>query len=146
MLRLDKHTTTVGTWNSVGREVRYRGEKLHWNKRREWLQYLIFRPSRASFEMAMDVWKMPDDSSAYATWLENHRASDRVTRSDRYRDYLKSSRGEFYCCKGNECASPQWLVQRAKLLLPCCRGPVITQDTGFGDVLPLDQGCMLFVR
>jgi hypothetical protein len=138
--------TTVGTWNSVGREVRYRGEKLHWNKRREWLQYLNLPGlTGASFEMAMDVWKMPDDYER----LTRHgwKIIEPLTVSrdpDRYRDYLKSSRGEFTVAKEmNVRLRSGWFSERSCCYLAAGR-PVITQDTGFGDVLPLGPGLHAF--
>jgi hypothetical protein len=138
--------TTVGTWNSVGREVTYRGERLHWNKRREWLQYLNLPAlTGASFEIAMDVWKTPEDYERLTR--DGWKIVEPLTVSrdpDHYRDYLKSSRGEFTVAKDmNVRLRSGWFSDRAACYLAAGR-PVITQDTGFGDVLPLGLGLHAF--
>ena len=138
--------TTVGTWNSVGREMSYRGETFHWNKRREWLQFLNLPAlTETNFEMAMDVWRIPEDYERLTQggW----KIVDPLTVSldpYRYRDYLKYSRGEFTVAKEmNVRLRSGWFSERSCCYLAAGR-PVITQDTGFGDVLPLGPGLHAF--
>jgi hypothetical protein len=138
--------TTVGTWNSVGREVSYRGETFHWNKRREWLNYLgLPAVTGASFEMAMDVWRIPEDYERLTR--DGWKIIDPLTVSrdpHRYCDYLKSSRAEFTVAKEmNVRLRSGWFSERSCCYLAAGR-PVITQDTGFGDVLPLGPGLHAF--
>jgi hypothetical protein len=62
----------------------------------------------------------------------------------RYRDYLKNSRGEFTVAKEmNVRLRSGWFSERSCCYLAASR-PVITQDTGFGDVLPLGAGLHAF--
>lgn len=138
--------STVGTWNSVGREITYGGEVFHWDKRREWLRYLHLPAlTEATFEIAMDVWRIPDDYER----LRNNgwNIVNPLTVSldpDRYRRYLKSSRGEFTVAKEmNIRLRSGWFSERSACYLAAGR-PVITQDTGFGDVLPLGAGLHAF--
>jgi hypothetical protein len=138
--------TTVGTWNSVGREMSYRGETFHWNKRREWLQYLNLPAlTGASFEMAMDVWRIPEDYERLTK--DGWKIINPLTVSldpGRYRDYLKYSRGEFTVAKEmNVRLRSGWFSERSSCYLAAGR-PVITQDTGFGDVLPRGPGLHAF--
>jgi len=62
----------------------------------------------------------------------------------RYRDYLRASRGEFTVAKDmNVRLRSGWFSDRAACYLAAGR-PVITQDTGFGEVLPLGPGLHAF--
>ena len=86
----------------------------------------------------MDVSKIPEDYEC----LRRHgwKFTEPLTVSrepDRYRDYLKYSRGEFTVAKEmNVRLRSGWFSERSCCYLAAGR-PVITQDTGFGDVLPL---------
>ena len=138
--------TTVGTWDAGGRDLRFRGETLHWRKRLEWFRCLDL-PARtaASFEVAMDVDRIPDD----ARLLRAHgwRIADPLTVSAdpwRYRDYLRGSRGEFTVAKGiNVRLRSGWFSDRSVCYLAAGR-PAVLQDTGFGDVVPLGPGLHAF--
>ena len=62
----------------------------------------------------------------------------------RYRDYLRASRGEFTVAKDmNVRLRSGWFSDRAACYLAAGR-PVVEQDTGFGDVLPLGPGLHAF--
>ena len=62
----------------------------------------------------------------------------------RYRDYLRGSRGEFTVAKDmNVRLRSGWFSDRAACYLAAGR-PVVEQDTGFGDVLPLGPGLHAF--
>src|SRR5205814_4665456 len=61
-----------------------------------------------------------------------------------YRDYVASSRGEFTVAKDmNVRLRTGWFSERSACYLAAGR-PVITQDTGFGTVLPTGQGLFAF--
>jgi hypothetical protein len=61
-----------------------------------------------------------------------------------YREYLRGSRGEFTAAKDmNVRLRSGWFSDRAACYLAAGR-PVIEQDTGFGDVLPLGPGLHAF--
>jgi hypothetical protein len=138
--------TTVGTWDARGRDITYRGETFQWRKRTEWFRCLDL-PARtgAAFEIAADVDKVPGDREA----LHEHgwRVRDPMAVSAdpwRYRDYLHGSRGEFTVAKDvNVRLRSGWFSDRAACYLASGR-PVIVQDTGFGDVLPLGPGLHAF--
>jgi hypothetical protein len=62
----------------------------------------------------------------------------------RYRDYLRSSRGEFTVAKDmNVRLRSGWFSDRAACYLAAGR-PAVEQDTGFGEVLPLGPGLHAF--
>jgi hypothetical protein len=134
--------TTVGTWDARGRDVTFRGELFQWRKRTEWLRFLDL-PARtgASFELAMDVTRAPDDERVLRAhgWTT---VDPLAVSADpwRYRDYLRGSRGEFTVAKDlNVRLRSGWFSDRAACYLAAGR-PVVEQDTGFGDVLPLGPG------
>ncbi len=71
-------------------------------------------------------------------------ALDFSTDLDAYRDYIQASRGEFTVAKDqNVRLRTGWFSDRSATYLAAGR-PVITQDTGFGDVLPTGEGLFAF--
>ncbi len=63
---------------------------------------------------------------------------------DRYRDYIGASRGEFTVAKDqNVRLRTGWFSDRSATYLAAGR-PVVTQDTGFGSVLPTGEGLFGF--
>ena len=138
--------TTVGVWNETRRDVTFAGHTFHWRKRTEWLRCLDL-PARtgAEFELAMDVENVPGD----VPLLHAHGwqvVDPREVSGDpwRYRDYLRGSRGEFTVAKElNVRLRSGWFSDRAACYLAAGR-PVVEQDTGFGDVLPLGPGVHAF--
>ncbi len=61
-----------------------------------------------------------------------------------YRDYVRASRGEFTVAKDqNVRLKSGWFSERSACYLAAGR-PVITQDTGFGTVLPTGAGLFAF--
>jgi hypothetical protein len=138
--------TTVGNWNAHGRDVTYRGETFRWRKRTEWMRFLDL-PARtgARFEIAMDVASVPGDLPLLEAqaWTV---VDPRSVSADpwRYRDYIRGSRGEFTVAKDlNVRLRSGWFSDRAACYLAAGR-PVVEQDTGFGDVLPLGAGVHAF--
>ena len=66
-------------------------------------------------------------------------ALDFSTSLDGYRDYIRASRGEFTVAKDqNVRLRTGWFSDRSATYLASGR-PVVTQDTGFGDVLPTGE-------
>lgn len=138
--------TTVGKWDSRGRDLIYQGETFQWRKRTEWLRFLDL-PARTTtrFEMAMDVQSVAGDLELLTA--HGWRIVDPLAVSTdpwRYRDYLRGSRGEFTVAKDmNVRLRSGWFSDRAACYLAAGR-PVVEQDTGFSDVLPLGPGLHAF--
>src|SRR5207249_11258488 len=97
------------------------------------------------FEVAMDVAKVPGDPEilrAHGWGVEDPVAVS--TDPWRYRDYLRTSRGEFTVAKDvNIRLRSGWFSDRAACYLAAGR-PCIEQDTAFGDVVPLGPGLHAF--
>ncbi len=138
--------TTVGKWNSQERDLIYQGKTFGWSKRTEWLRCLNL-PIRTAvaFEVAMNVDSVAGDPELLAA--HGWEVVDPLSISTdpwRYRDYVRGSRGEFTVGKDmNVRLRSGWFSDRAACYLAAGR-PVVEQDTGFGDVLPLGPGLHAF--
>ena len=138
--------TTVGKWNSQGRDLTYQGETFRWSKRTEWLRCLTLPAlTAAAFEVAMNVDSVAGDPELLAA--HGWGIVDPIAVSTdpwQYRAYLRGSRGEFTVAKDmNVRLRSGWFSDRAACYLAAGR-PVVEQDTGFGDVLPLGPGLHAF--
>jgi len=136
--------TTVCNWKQDG-DVQFKGETYSWSKHHEFLKFLGL-PKRISqpLELAMggialevshlltpNGWRLAD-AHAFSTdpWT--------------YRDYVRASRGEFTVAKDqNVRLRSGWFSERSACYLAAGR-PVVTQDTGFGTVLPTGEGLFSF--
>jgi len=137
--------TTIGNWRQDWRDVTFEGERYTWSKHQEFLKHLDL-PERSgqAFELALSSCE-----PAERQMLREHgwRVRDglEVSRGiDRYRDYLGASRGEFTVAKEqNVRLRTGWFSDRSATYLASGR-PVITQETGFGNVLPSGAGLFGF--
>jgi len=141
----DAAFSTIGRWDSGGRDVEIDGQLYTWRKRTEW-QKLMPLPGRsgARFDIAMDVHDPLDRAQ-----LEAHgwQLTDPVALSsdpDAYRAFIQSSAGEITTAKDvNVRLRSGWFSDRSACYLASGR-PVITQDTAFGDLLPTGEGLFAF--
>jgi len=158
-----KTFTTVGNWKQEGREVEFKGETYLWSKHHEFLK-IIDLPQRVEspIELAMNL---ADPSSIkhgegevvralgvapdVQDMLKSHGwllAEGRTFSMDPwpYRDYIQASSGEFTVARDlNVRLRSGWFSERSACYLGAGR-PVITQDTGFGTVLPTGEGLFSF--
>jgi hypothetical protein len=135
---------TVTTWRNDKKHKVWRGEKYYWTKDREFVAVAdLPRHTRATLELAVDC--RPSE----AALLEERgwRLVDGVglgPELDPYRDYVIGSRGEFTVAR-DQFVRPRtgWFSDRSACYLAAGR-PVVTQDTGFGEVLPTGEGLFAF--
>ena len=155
--------TTVGNWKQEGRDVFYGGERYFWSKHYEFLKFIDL-PRKVGVELELatnladpstirhgveDVVKtMGMDDGSSAMLLEN--GWSLVSGSEfsldpwSYRDYIQQSRGEFTVARDlNVRLSSGWFSERSACYLAAGK-PVITQDTGFGTVIPTGAGLFAF--
>jgi hypothetical protein len=142
----DAPLTTIGRWDERRRVQELRGVRYAWSKRDQWLRFLdLPQRSGAAFELAMDVDKNPGDAERLAEhgWgLVNPLAVS--SDAGRYRDYIRSSRGEFSVAKQlNVELATGWFSDRSACYLAAGR-PVIVQDTGLRTALPTGAGVLTF--
>jgi hypothetical protein len=137
--------TTIASWRQGGRDVCFNGEMYYWSKHLEFLKVLdLPQLTGAEFELALNRYQ-PDERAL----LEEHGwrvcdALDFSTGVDAYRDYIGGSRAEFTVAKDqNVRLRSGWFSDRSATYLAAGR-PVITQETGFSNVLPAGCGLIGF--
>ena len=155
--------TTVGNWKQAGCEVEFNGEQYRWSKHYEFLKFIDL-PQRVnqSFELAMNLAE-PETihygegtivpaygiTAAEKQMLQENGwrlidAPQFTTDPWRYRDYVQPSKGEFTVARDLHVRLRSgWFSERSACYLAAGR-PVVTQDTGFGTVLPTGEGLFAF--
>lgn len=138
--------TTVGKWDSSGRDVTFAGELFAWRKRTEWFHFLDLPTTTGQpFRVAMDVASQPGDLARLraAGW----EVVDPLAVSadpEVYRAFIRGSRGEFTVAKDvNVRLRSGWFSDRSACYLAAGR-PVVNQDTGFDVHLPVGEGLFAF--
>lgn len=142
-----KEFTTVGNWKQTGMDLEYRGETYFWSKHQEYLKFIDL-PHRLNqpLELAMGLANLPPHDRQLLTRNGWQLVDAHAFTTDPwpYRDYVQSSRGEFTVAKDqNVRLQSGWFSERSACYLAAGR-PVITQDTGFGSVLPTGEGLFAF--
>ena len=139
--------TTIGNWKQEGRDIEFRGERYRWSKHHEFLKFINL-PMRtpAGIELATGLANLDADDRNLLNrsgWrlIDAHPFT---TDPWPYRDYVRGSLGEFTVAKDlNVRLRSGWFSERSACYLAAGR-PVITQDTGFGSVLPTGEGLFAF--
>ena len=141
--------TSVGNWRQSWRDVTFGGERYTWSKHSEFLK-LIDLPARSGRELELAL-SSSSCSSEDRKLLEDRgwRVRDAMEFSedlDAYRGYIASSRGEFTVAKDqNVRLRTGWFSDRSATYLASGR-PVVTQDTGFGNVIQTGAGLFAFAE
>jgi hypothetical protein len=158
-----KEFTTVGNWLQRGREIEFEGDMYEWSKHYEFLKFidvplLVSQPVELATNLTdadpsgnagnatVAAFSVPDD--ARSTLLRNGwkvvNANAFTTDPWAYRDYVRDSSGDFTVARDlNVRLRSGWFSERSACYLAAGR-PVITQDTGFGTVLPTGEGLFAF--
>lgn len=143
--RLRPSFTTVASWRQAGRDVEWRGETYFWSKDREFLKVLeLPRQVAPRIELALAC----DDGSVLELLREHgwcvRDALELSFSPDPYRAYIVGSRAEFTVAKDqNVRLRSGWFSDRSACYLAAGR-PVVTQTTGFENVLPTGEGLFAF--
>jgi hypothetical protein len=140
--------TTIAKWRQPGKDIELNGETYSWSKHVEFLKFidLPFR-SEEVFELAL-AWEDKKDEDAIPQ-LTSHgwRVIDAISLSldiAPYRKYILGSRGEFTVAKDqNVRLRSGWFSDRSACYLAAGK-PVVTQDTAFGNILPVGRGLFAF--
>jgi hypothetical protein len=136
--------TTVANWKHTEKDIVWQGETYHWSKHYEFERFIAL-PSRAALPLELAIGRI---SEAEQDRLRDHGwrlvPSVSVADPDAYRGYIQASGGEFTVAKDqNIRLRSGWFSDRSACYLAAGR-PVITQDTGFGNVLPTGAGLFAF--
>jgi hypothetical protein len=155
--------TTVGNWRQDGPEVVFEGETYHWSKDREFRK-IIDVPRRTTQPIELATNLAPAKSIAHVDTRDVNALGlderDRLLLEENgwalrdslslttspwpYREYVRASRAELTVARDlNVRLRSGWFSERSACYLAAGR-PVIAQDTGFGEVLPLGEGLFAF--
>lgn len=138
--------TTVCNWKSRG-EVEFQGERYYWSKDREFLKFIdLPQHIDQPIELALGLHYLPADTKDMLKLQRWQLTDAHAMTLDPwpYRDYIRASRGEFSVAKDqNVRLRSGWFSERSACYLAAGR-PVITQNTGFGTVLPTGEGLFAF--
>jgi hypothetical protein len=136
--------TTIGNWRQPYRTITFNGEVYYWSKHIEFMKFIdLPRRCEQPFELALT--NLEDDDRRM---LESHGWKTRDAKFtldlDAYRAYVGASRGEFTVAKDqNVRLRSGWFSDRSASFLASGR-PVVTQETGFSNVLPTGEGLFGF--
>ena len=137
--------TTVANWRQQWRDVTLDGQVYGWSKDQEFRRFLEL-PTRTGeiFELALASCGDEDRAELESRCWRVRDAEELSWDLDLYRDYIRTSRGEFTAAKEqNVRLRSGWFSDRSATYLAAGR-PVITQDTGFGATLPTGAGLFPF--
>jgi GT2 family glycosyltransferase len=137
--------TTVGNWRQRWRDVTLDGRVYSWSKHVEFERYLdLPAVTGRNFELALSGYEGDDRQRLLA---HGWRVTDAMAISgdiDRYRSYISGSQAEFTVAKEQNVALRSgWFSDRSATYLAAGR-PVVTQETGFSNVLPTGGGLHAF--
>jgi hypothetical protein len=136
--------TTVCNWKG-NREIEFAGEKYFWSKHLEFLKFIDL-PKRSGMPLELAISGLDGEARMLLEsngWLLTD-ALPLTLDPWPYRDYVRASRGEFSVAKDqNVRLRTGWFSERSACYLAAGR-PVVTQDTGFGTVLPTGEGLFAF--
>jgi len=138
--------TTIGNYRQQGSDVEYEGETYYWSKHREWERFAdLPRHTTQPFELAM----MPDleEDREFLTSRGWRLVSPFAMSLDvfgAYPRYFRTSRAEMTVAKDqNVRLRSGWFSERDACYLASGK-PVVTQGTGFSNVLPTGEGLFAF--
>src|SRR5262249_4723963 len=136
--------TTVGNWRQL-RPVTLNGEVYRWSKHDEFLKFIdLPLRSRERFELALSSFDAEDQRVLTAHGWNVRESLPFTCDLDAYREFIGSSKGEFTVAKDqNVRLRSGWFSDRSASYLACGR-PVVTQETGFSNILPTGEGLFAF--
>lgn len=142
--RQGERFTTVTTWRNDTKHRVWNGDTYYWTKDREF-RSIIDLPSFTSARLELAIDEVPEETALFRAhgWSIVTRV-DLTDDVDAYMTYIGESRGEFTVAR-DQVVRPRtgWFSDRSASYLAAGR-PVVTQDTGFGVVLPTGEGLFGF--
>ncbi len=136
--------STIANWRHVGKDISWQGETYHWSKHYEF-QRFINLPSHSKLPLELAIGAIRDDEVSQLR-LHGWRIVPSVTLSDpsAYNKYICASTGEFTVAKDQYVRMRSgWFSDRSVCYIAAGR-PVITQDTGFSNILPTGEGLFAY--
>ena len=137
--------TTIANWRQPNREMTLGGEVYHWSKHHEFLKFIEMpRRTTQAFELALSSFEPADREMLEGNGWHVSGALEASLDPDVYRQFIAGSRGEWTVAKDqNVRLRSGWFSDRAASYLASSR-PVVTQTTGFENILPTGAGLFGF--
>ncbi|MGH7556630.1 MAG: glycosyltransferase family 2 protein [Gemmatimonadota bacterium] len=138
--------STIANWFQPWRQLHYRGETYHWSKHLEFLKFLdLPRRTEQPLELALSSCEEEHRKLLAENGWHVRDSLDFSADREAYREYITTSRAEFTVAKDqNVRLKSGWFSDRSATYLAAGR-PVVTQDTGFGNILPTGKGLFSFM-
>jgi len=141
----DRPFTTVASWKQTAKDVEWQGRILTWSKDVQFRPYIDL-PSRVRRPLEMSL-AISDDAAVARLEAAGWRIRSAAALSrdvDAYRDYIRSSAGEFSVAKEQYALTRSgWFSDRTVTYLASGR-PAVVQDTRFDRALPTGEGLLAF--
>jgi hypothetical protein len=136
--------TTVANWKHTHKDVSWQGETYYWSKHYEFLRFIDL-PQRSPVPLELALGAISgDEASHMRSYGWRIVPSIYLSEPSVYRHYIQASYGEFTVAKDqNIRLRSGWFSDRSACYLAAGR-PVITQDTGFTNILPTGSGLFAF--
>jgi hypothetical protein len=138
--------TTIGNFRQDHSDVVYKGETYFWGKHHEWFKFIdLPRRTAQRFSLALNV-DLPADREQLEShgWQLTSPFQMSLDIFGAYPDYIRRSRGEFTVAKDqNVRLRSGWFSERDVCYLASGK-PVVTQETGFSNILPTGAGLFGF--
>jgi hypothetical protein len=137
--------TTISNWEQRSKDVKWRGRLYRWSKHREFLRFLeVPKLVKTPLELALALEDEKVVATLTAAGWHVVPAAPMSKDIDRYRDYIRSSAGEFSVAKEQYVQLRSgWFSDRTATYLASGR-PAVVQDSGFGCALPVGEGLFAF--
>jgi hypothetical protein len=137
--------TTIANWKQAQKDIEWNGQKYTWSKHAEFVKFLdLPRRSGLAFELALAGGNADERQRLTEAGWRIVEALPLSLDISSYRDYIRCARGEFTVAKDqNIRLRSGWFSDRSATFLAAGR-PVVTQDTGFGNILPTGRGLFAF--
>lgn len=138
-----KKWSTVMSWNNYRKDLEYQG-KTYGSKEKEFPKFEgLPRFVPVPLEAAVGGNDAPRERWQRLGWsIVDANAISRT--ADEYRSYVQASRGEFSVAKNVYVATRSgWFSCRSLCYMAAGR-PVVLQDTGFSQVIPVGEGVLAF--
>ncbi|HEX3356287.1 MAG TPA: hypothetical protein VHS31_04830 [Tepidisphaeraceae bacterium] len=137
-----KFFTTIGNYRQSGSDVEYKSVTYKWSKHHEWEKFLDLpkrtpQPFEVALNFSSEEEKKRIESFGWRTCSPFQMSLDIFGA---YPEYFRKSRGQFGVAKDqNIRLRSGWSSERDICYLACGK-PVITQDTGFSNIIPCGEG------
>lgn len=138
--------TTIGNYRQQGNDVNYNGVVYRWSKNYEWEKFIdLPQRTEQQFELAFKL-DIPADQQKLEAYEWRVVSPFRMSLDvfGDYPEYFRRSRAEFTVAKEqNVILRSGWFSERDACYLACGK-PVVVQDTGFSNILPVGAGLFAF--